>query len=319
MRISAVAAGGILALWTTAVVAQQAPYPSRPVRLMVGNPAGTAPDSVARLLGAKLAESWGQQVVVDNRPGATGLIAAETVARATPDGYTLWLPTMTHLISTLQAQRYLLSTDFAPVTLVASTPMVLVVNASIPVRSVAELIAYAKARPGKLTYGSAGPWGSPHLCMESLKSITGIDLLHVPYQGSPQALIDLMAGRIDVSCVAAPGLLPAFVQSGKMRSLGVTFLKPTRLVAGVPPIAETVPGFQLIGWYGLMAPLKLPKPLIAKINADVEKALKTPELQEKLTALGAEATPATPETFGAFLQKETARWEKTLRQLGGIQ
>jgi tripartite-type tricarboxylate transporter receptor subunit TctC len=318
MRISLIA-GGILALYTTTGMAQQGPYPSRPVRLMVGNPAGSAPDSVARLLAAQLAEGWRQQVIVDNRPGATGVIAAETVARATPDGYTLSLNTMTHLVSTLQAQRVLLARDFTPVTLIASTPMVLVVNASLPAKSVAELIAYARTRPGQLTYGTGGKWSASHLCMESLKAMTGIDLLHVPYQGTPQALTDLVAGRIDASCLAAPGLLPAFTQSGRMRSLGVTFLKPTRLAAGLTPIADTVPGFQLIGWYGILAPLKMPRPLVAKINADIEKALKTTEFQEKLMASGAEATPSTPEAFGEFLQKETARWDKILHQLGGIQ
>ena len=320
MRISTlVVVGTIVALCAASAAAQQQQqaYPARPVRLMLGNAAGTAPDSIARLLGAKLAESWGHQVVVDNRPGATGLIAAETVARAAPDGYTLWLTTMTHLISTLQAQRYMLAKDFTPVTLVAFTPMVIVVNASLPVKSIPELITYAKARPGKLTYGSAGQWGSPHLCMESFKAVAGIDMLHVPYTGTTQALTDLLGGRIDATCLAAPGLLPAFTQSGKMRSLAVTSLKPTRLAAGVPPVAETIPGFQLLGWYGLQAPLKTPKHLIAKINADIMKALKTPELQEKMFAGGAEVAGTTPEEFAAFLQKETARWDKVLKQSGG--
>ena len=319
MHISALVAGGIFASCVTVAAAQQAAFPSRPVRLIVGNAAGSSPDGVARPLAAKLSEIWGQQVIVDNRPGATGLIAAETVTHAAPDGYTLWLPTMTHLISTLQAQRFPLAKDFAPVSLVASTPMAIVINASLPVKSVAELIAYAKARPGKLTYGSGGSWGSPHLCMESLKAAVGIDLLHVPYKSGAQAQTDLIGGRIDAICRAAPGIMTSFTQADKVRTLGVTSLKPSRFAAGVPPIADSVPGFQLVGWYGLQVPLKTPKPLVAKINADLVKALKSPDLEEKILALGAEPTPSTPEEFGAFLQKETARWDQILRQLGGIQ
>jgi tripartite-type tricarboxylate transporter receptor subunit TctC len=205
-----------VALAPAAIAAQRDTFPSRPVRLIVSNTPGSAPDVVARLLGAKLTESWGQQVVIDNRPGATGLIAAETLAKAAPDGYTLWLNTMTQLISTLQAQRLMLAKDFASVSLVASTPFVIVISAS------------------------------------------------------------------------------------------------------VPPVAETIPGFELLGWYGLQVPLGTPRQLITRINADVVKALKTPELQERLFAVGAEAVGSAPSEFAGFLQKETARWGKVLREGGTI-
>ncbi|HEV7390859.1 MAG TPA: tripartite tricarboxylate transporter substrate binding protein, partial [Burkholderiales bacterium] len=210
-------------------------FPTRPVRMIVSNTPGSAPDVVGRLVGAKLTEAWGQQIVIDNRPGATGLIAAETLARAAPDGYTLWLNTMTQLISTLQYQRHMLAKDFAPVSLVASTPFVIVVPASLPVKSLAEWIAYAKARPGQLIYGSGGQWGSSHLCMEALTSMAGINLVHVPYKGSTIALSDIVAGRIHAYCPAAPSL-PAFAQTGKVRALGVTYQKPTPLAPGVPPV-----------------------------------------------------------------------------------
>jgi tripartite-type tricarboxylate transporter receptor subunit TctC len=307
----------VVALTSAATAAQRESFPSRPVRLIVSNTPGSAPDVVARLLGAKLTEAWGQQVVIDNRPGATGLIAAETLAKAAPDGYTLWLNTMTQLISTLQAQRHMLAKDFAPVSLVASTPFVIVVSASVPAKSLPEWIAYAKARPGQLVYGSAGQWGSSHLCLESLNATAGIQMTHVPYKGSTLVLNDLVAGRIHAYCPAAPSL-PAFAQSGKVRALAVTYQKATPLAPGIPPVADTVPGFELLGWYGLQAPLATPSTLIGRINADVVKALKTQELQERLFAVGAEAIGSTPAELATFLQKETVRWEKVLRAGGTI-
>ena len=313
MRV-VVFASVLLALAGGALAAEP-PFPARPVRLIVSNTPGSAPDVIARLVAAKLTEAWGQQVVIDNRPGATGLIAAETLARAAPDGYTLWLNTMTQLISTLQAQRHMLAKDFAPVSLVASTPFVIVVGTSIPVKSLAEWIAYAKARPGELVYGSAGQWGSSHLCMESINTLAGLKLVHVPYKGSTLVLTDIVAGRIHAYCPAAPSL-PMF--AGKVRALGVTYKKPTSLVPGVPPVADTLPGFELLGWYGLQAPLRTPRQLVSRINSDLVKVLKTPEFQERLNAVGAEAVGSTPAEFGTFLQKETDRWEKVLREGGTI-
>ena len=297
--------------------AQQPSFPTKPVRLIVSNTPGAAPDVVARLLAAKLAEAWGHQIVIDNRPGATGLIAAETLARAAPDGYTLWLNTMTQLISTLQAQRHMLARDFAPVSLVASTPFVIVVSTALPVKSLPEFIAYAKTRPGKLLYGSAGQWGSSHLCMEAFNARAGVRMEHVPYKGSPLVLNDIVAGMIQVYCSAAPSL-PPFTQSGKVRSLGVTYQKPTPLAPGVPPVADTLPGFELLGWYGIQAPLKTPKDLIDRINADIVKALKYPELQERLFNVGAQAAGTSPAEFGTFLRDETERWGKVLREGGTI-
>ena len=289
-------------------------YPTRPVRLIVSNTPGSAPDVVARLVSAKLTEIWGHQIVIDNRPGATGLIAAETLARAAPDGYTLWLNTMTQLISTLQARRHMLAKDFAPVSLVASTPFVIVIGNAIPAKTLPEWIAYAKARPGKLSYGSAGQWGSSHLCMESLNAAAGITMVHVPYKGSNIVLADMAGGRIEAYCPAAPSL-PMF--AGKVRALAVTYTKPTPLAPGLPPVSDTIPGFELLGWYGLQVPLATPKYLVARINADLVKALKSQDLQDKLFAVGAEAVGSSPAQFAEFLMKETARWDKVLRETGG--
>jgi tripartite-type tricarboxylate transporter receptor subunit TctC len=288
-------------------------FPARPVRLIVSNTAGGPSDVIARLVGAKLSELWGHQVVIDNRPGATGLIAAETTARAAPDGYTLWLNTMTQLISTLQAQKHLLARDFAPVSLVASTPFLIVAGPTVPVKTLPELIAYAKARPGQLTYASSGAWGSSHLCMESLNSMAGLEMLHVPYKGSSIAMSDVVAGHIDVYCPGAPGV-PAFLPSGKLKLLAVTYSKPTPLAPGIPPVADTLPNFELLGWYGIVAPRETPKALVARINADIVKVLKTTELHDQLFKVSAEAVGSSPQEFGAFLRIETERWAKVLKQ-----
>jgi tripartite-type tricarboxylate transporter receptor subunit TctC len=269
------------------------------------------------IVAAKVSESWGQPIVIDNRAGATGLIAAETLARAAPDGYTMWLNTMTQLISTLQAQRLMLAKEFAPVTLVASKPFVIGVGSTVPAKTLTEWIAYARARPGQLIYGSAGQWGSSHLCMEAINTMAGLSLTHVPYKGSTLVLADLVAGRIHVYCPAAPSL-PVFSQSGKVRAIAMTYQTPSPLVPGLVPVSDTLPGFELLGWYGLQVPLQTPKHIIAAINAGIVKTLRNPEIQEKLFAVGAEAVGSSPGEFDGFLRRETDRWEKVLRSGGAI-
>lgn len=322
MRISSIRRGWVcgilgLAAFTPGTNDAAEPWkPSRPVRLVTANLPGSAPDVVARLLAANLTEQWAQQVVVDNRAGATGLIAAETVARASPDGQTLWLNTMTELISTLQAQRLMLAKEFAPVSLVASTPFAIVVAGSLPVKTLVDWIAYAKARPGKLSFGSSGAWGSSHLCMEAINKLAGIEVMHVPYKGSPPVLNDLVAGRIEAWCPAGPSL-PGILKTGRVRALAVTYAKPTPLAAGLPPVGETLPGFELRGWYGLQAPLATPAHIVSGLNAAVMRAAKHAELSERLHAVGAEPVGSTTEAFATFLQSETTRWGKVLKEGGG--
>ncbi len=303
----------LLAFSATASVAQN--YPSRPVRMIVANGPGSAPDVIARLLGAKLAESWGQPIIIDNRPGATGLIAVELLAKSAPDGHTMFLSTMTNLIAMLMYQKYMLHSELAPVTLVGTTPFAIVVSATTPAKSIPEWIAYAKGRQGQLLYGSGGTWGSSHLCMESLNAMTGLKMTHVPYANTGSAFTDLIGGNIHVYCPAVPGIGP-YTQSGKVRALGVTYRTSTKLMPGVPPVAESVPGFELYGWYGMNVALKTPPAIVSKINAELVKALKNPELQERLLVVGAEPVGSTPAEFTAFLNSNTEHWTKVLRASG---
>ena len=286
-------------------------YPSKPVRMMTATTIGSGPDVVARLLGTRLAEIWGQQIVVDNRAGASGLIGAELAANAAPDGYTLWMATMTQLISTTLFQKYMMTRDFDAVGLVASTPFVISVSSTLPVKSIAEFVAYAKARPGQVMYGSGGQGSTPHLCMELFQALAGIKLEHVPYKGSVIALTDMMGGQMHATCAAAPAM-PPFLQSGKVRALGVTTREPTALAPGLAPVADDVPGYELVGWYGVLAPRGTPKEIIARINAGLAEALRSPDIQARLLTVGAEAAHSSAATFTAFLQKETARWTRVL-------
>ena len=219
---------------------------------------------------------------------------------------------MTQLISTTLYQRYLMTQDFAPVAMVASTPYVISVSTALPVNTLGEFIAHAKARPGQVMYGSGGQGSTPHLCMELFQSLAGIRLQHVPYKGSVVALTDMMGGQMHSTCAAAPAM-PPFVQSGKVRSLAVTTRTATALAPGLAPVADTVPGYELVGWYGILAPRNTPKAVVARIDQSLAAVLRNPEVQARLVAVGAEANHADAAAFGAFLQKETARWSKVLK------
>ena len=316
MRLSVVAASAaaaVSALTITPAAAQG--YPDRPVRMIVANGAGTAPDVIGRLLAGKLAESWSQPIIVDNRPGATGLIATELGAKAAPDGHTIILTTMTQLIAMLMYQKYMLATELGAVTLVGTTPFAIIVGPNTPAKSIGEWIAYAKARPGQLRYGSAGKWGSTHLCIENLNALTGLKMTHVPYANAAHTMTDIISGSIDVYCPAVPSL-PGYMAGGKVKVLGVTYREATKLLPGVPPVADTVPGFELYGWYGMNVPPKTPPQVIKRINAELVKALKDPKLQQRMLAVGAEPVGSTPAEFTAFLNKNTEQWTKVLTESG---
>ena len=296
-----------------------AAYPSKPVRLVVPFTPGGSTDILARAVGQKLSESWGQPVVVDNRPGAGGIIGMETVAKAAPDGYTL---VMGH-IGTLAANPALYKTlpydpvkDFAPVTLIARVPNVLVVGPAVPSRSVAELIALAKAKPGKLDYGSGGNGSAAHLATEYFKLKAGVDLQHIPYKGTAPALQDLLGGQIALMITGLPPVLP-HVKAGKLRILGVASAQRLRQFPEIPTIAESgVPGFEATQWYGILAPAATPKEIVAKLNREFVKALRDPAVGEKLAGEGADPVGDTPGEFAAFIASEIDLWGKVIRATG---
>ena len=296
----------------------QSTYPTRPVRLVVPFPAGGTTDIIARATAQKLSEAWGQQVIVDNRPGAGGNVGSELVAKSAPDGYTLLMGTVgTHAINpSLYAKMpYDHVKDFAPVILVAGVPNVLVVNPELPVKSVPELIAYAKANPGKLNFASSGNGTSIHLSGELFKAMTGVQMTHVPYKGSAPALTDLVGGQVQLMFDNLPSSL-AFIKAGKLQALAVTSATRAAALPDVPTVADFVPGFEASSWFGILAPAGTPPAIIAKINGEVTKWLATPEAKDKLTAQGANAAGGSPQDFAKHIQAETAKWAKVVKDSG---
>jgi len=294
-------------------------YPARPIRIVVPFPAGGATDILAREAAQKLTEVWGQPVIVDNRPGAGGNIGSELVARAAPDGYTLEMGTVgTHAINaSLYAKMpYDHVRDFAPVILVASVPNVLVVNPALPVNSVQELIAYAKANPGKLNFASSGSGTSIHLSGELFKVMAGVQMTHIPYKGSAPALQDLIGGQVQLMFDNLPPSLPQ-IKGGKLRALAVTSAVRAPALPDVPTVAEAgLPGFEASSWFGILAPAGTPPEIIAKLNAEIAKWLASPEAKEKMLALGANAAGGSPEDFARHIAAETAKWQKVVKASG---
>lgn len=300
--------------------AQSQDYPNRPLRNIVPFPPGGGVDTVTRIVAAKLSEVLGQQIVVDNRSGgAGGTVGAAAAAKATPDGYTvLTCQIASHAISPALYKKlpYDHLKDFVPISRLGTTPNVLSVHPSVPVKSVGEFIAYAKASPGKINYGSPGVGTSPHLTMELFKMTTGIDLVNVPYKGGAPALIDLLGGRTVVMFANLPEHLPS-VKAGKLRALGVSSAKRSPQLPEVPTVAESgVPGFEVTVWYGMCAPAGVPKGIVAKLNAAVVKTLNLPEVKERLAQNSIEAGSSTPEEFAAFIRSETAKWAKVVKDAG---
>ena len=299
--------------------AQAPAYPTKPIRLVVPFPAGGTTDILARAVAQRLTEAWGQPVVVDNRPGAGGNIGSELVAKSTPDGYTLEMGTVgTHAINpSLYAKMpYDHVKDFAPVILVAGVPNVLVVNPAVPAQSVAELIAYAKANPGRLNFASSGSGTSIHLSGELFKVMAGVDMMHVPYKGSSPALADLLGGQVQLMFDNLPSSL-AQIKAGKLRALAVTSATRAAALPDVPTIAESgLPGFEASSWFGVLAPAGTPPAIVAKLNAEIDKWLATPEAKEKMLGQGANAAGGTPEDFARHIQIETAKWAKVVKASG---
>ena len=292
-------------------------YPLKPIRIIVPSSPSSGPDIIARLTGSVLTEAWGQQVVADNRAGAAGNIGAELAARAIADGYTLLAASSQQVSGPLYNDKagYHLLRDFAPICLTASTPSVLSVHPSVPAASVKELLALAKSRPDGLYFGSSGTGGGPHLAAELLKLMSGFNFTHVPYKAATFALIDVVGGQVQFTLTVLPAALP-IVKTGKVRALGVTSKKRSPLAPEIEAIAETVPGYEAIGWYGLVAPAKTPERIIAMLNAEIIKALKMPEVIEKIRALGADPIGASPKEFTAFMTGQIEVTRKTMDAAG---
>ncbi len=290
-------------------------YPTRPIRLVASTAVGSGSDVVSRLLAPRLTEVLGQQVIVDNRPGASGLMAAELAARAAADGHTLWMVTQTQLISTTLFDRYHLHKDYMPIGMIGGTPFVIVASNALNVKSIAELVAVAKAKPGFVMYGSSGTGTSGHLCFELFQSLAGVKLVHVPYKGSMAALTEVMAGIIHVTCPAAPTV--SLIAGGqKVRVLGVTTRTTTSLAPGVPTVAEAVPGYELNGWYGMLAPPGTPRSITQRLNQAFTSIVSEAAMRDRLFGVGVEATPSSPEAFSLFIKKEHERWAKLLKEAG---
>ena len=295
--------------------AQAQSYPAKPVRLVVPFAAGGSTDIIARVLGQKLNEMWGQPVLVDNRAGGSTVIGTEIVAKAPPDGHTLLVtPAPFTIVPSLAAKLpYDPQKDFEPITLINTTPLVVVVHPGVPAKSVKELAALAKSKPGVLNYGSSGSGGSNHLAGELFNSMAGVKMVHVPYRGNAPALTDLIGGHVDVVFNGLTSALP-FIKSGKLRALGVTGLQRSSTLPAVPTLDEAgLKGFQAVAWNGLSAPARTPKNVIDKINADVLKVIRAPELVEKLKAEGSDPVGSSVEQYTRFLREEIAKWNKVIR------
>jgi len=303
----------LLLLITLPVAAQQ--YPSKPIRLVVPFPPGGPTDVVSRLLAPKLAELLGQQIVVENRGGSGGMIGTEQVAKAVPDGYTIIMGTIGGLAvakSLNPRLGYDTLRDLAPITQSVSVTSILIVHPSVPAKNVRELLAIAKSSPGKLNYASSGNGTVTHLAGELLKLRGKVSIVHVPYKGGAPALTAIMSGEVDMSYENSLIITP-YIRSGRVRALAVTGATRSKLLPDLPTIAETLPGYNASGWYGLLAPAATPKPIIARLHVEAAKALHSPDIVAKLASQGAEPVGNTPEEFTAFIRSEISKWANLVK------
>jgi tripartite-type tricarboxylate transporter receptor subunit TctC len=292
-----------------APLARAEDFPSRPVHVLVPFPPGGGTDALARIMGPYLSKVWDQPVIVENKPGASGHIGADYVAGSPADGYML-LMSSTASLTPKNVDK------FVPVTLVSASPYVVVVNPKVPASSIAELVAYAKKNPGKLTFGSSGTGAASHLAGELFKSMAGVEMLHVPYKGTGQAVKDLLGGQIDVMFAPGETVMPQ-VKAGRLRALAVTSARRATAIPDLPTVAEAgVPGYEAIGWFGLLAPAATPKAIVEKVSRDANAVLADPEVRAKMLALGAEPWADTPEEFGRFIHADQAKWSKLMRERG---
>ncbi len=307
----------VLILPATPVGAQS--YPSKPVRMIVPSTPGGGPDIMARAVGQKLTEAWGQTVVVENRGGAGGIIGSEAAAKAPPDGYTLVMANAgSHAVNaSLYAKLpYDPIRDFAPVTLVSSAPNILIVHPSLPVRNVRELIALAKQKPDTLTFGSGSNGSTAHLTGELFKLQAGVRLVHVPFKGAPAAVVGVMSGEVALAFPNIPPALPQ-VKAGKLRALGVTTLTRAAAAPEIPTLAEAgLPGFEAVAWFGVLAPAGTPRDIVLKLSQEIARIVRMPDMQDRLRLEGAEAVGSTPEQFAETIRRDIAKWAVVVKTSG---
>jgi tripartite-type tricarboxylate transporter receptor subunit TctC len=298
------------------LIAHAQAWPTRQtIKFIVVYPPGGASDVTARILGAKLSESLGQSVVIENKPGANGIIALDFVAKSAPDGYTILMANLgPNAINPVVYNKlpYDAIKDFAPITLTTIVPQIMVVTPSLPVKSAQDLIAYSKANPGKVTFASAGNGASNHLSGEMFNAMAGIKMVHVPYKGDTPSMVDVMSGTVNVALPTAVAVMP-HIKSGRLRGIAVTSSKRLPSLPDLPTVAETLPGFEAVSWGGVMAPAGTPPEIIARLNAEINRILKMPDVAEKLQALGAEIVGSTAEEFAAYVKSEIDKWGKVAR------
>ena len=287
-------------------------YPSRPVHIVVGFPAGTGPDILARIIGETLSERLGQPFVVENRPGAASNIGTEAVVHAPPDGYTLLLVTSPNAANATLYEKldFNFIRDIAPVARIVRAPFVMAVNPLVPAKAVPEFIAYAKANPGKLRMASGGIGSTPHIYGELFKMMTGVDMLHVPYRGNP--ISDLLAGQVEVYFAPVQEVIE-YIRAGKLRALAVTTATPLDLLPGIPTVGESVPGYEASGWLGIGAPRSTPSEIIERLNEEINTAIVAPDLKTRLNNLGDTTFASSPANFGQFISDETEKWAKVIK------
>ena len=296
-----------------------AQYPAKPIRMIVPSAPGSGPDIMARTIGQKLTEAWGLPVVIEARPGAGGIIGSEAAAKSPPDGYTLIMANAgSHSVNPGLYRKlpYDPLRDFAPVTLVSSAPNILIVHPSLPVKSVKDLIALAKMRPGDLTFGSGGNGSTAHLSGEMFRTLAGINIVHVPFKGAPAAVLGVITGEISLAILNLPPALP-HVKSGRLKALGVSTARRSAAVPELPTIAESgLPGYAATAWYGVLAPAGTPRDIVMKLNAEIVKSLRTDEMKKRIASDGGEVIGSTPEEFTAVMKTDIAKWAKVVKTSG---
>jgi tripartite-type tricarboxylate transporter receptor subunit TctC len=316
LRVAASLCIAALGPCMSCAIAQE--YPNKAIRCIVPFTAGGGTDSIARLVGQKLSDAWGQPFLVENRPGADGRIATEMVAKAAPDGYTILLVSNLHSISASVFSKlpYDPVRDFSGVTLAARSPNLLVVHPSVPVKTMDELVKLAKSKPGKLNYGTSGLAQTGHVSGELLKSMVGIDVTHIPYKGTAEAVTAVLGGHVDIAFASVASALP-HVKAGTLRALAITTATRAEVAPEVPTMVESgFPGFVTATWYGFLVPAATPRPIVTKLNAEIVKILKMPEVRERLLASGLEPSPNAPEEFDEFIRTEIVRFGKVVKEAG---